>query len=168
MNALITIADIRLVREVGEINLARVNCYIDEAQRYDVVPSIGIETFELVLSGSDAAHILLRDGGTYTANGRKYECEGLKKTLSYYSYKRIVLNNPANVTSFGVVQKVSENSTPLANADLRRISNEAEACGKAALESCMDYMANNTILFPEVQRVLKPRTSGVQFKAIGN
>lgn len=170
MTNLITYTDIALVRPLAQIDVERIDPYIAEAQRYDIMPSVGLETLELCLAVSpDAAHVVLRDGAVYTApDGAKYECEGLKKALSYYAYKRLVLNNSANVTAFGVVSKLSDNSQPLANSDLRRIANEAEACGKAALTSCIDYMSRNSTLFIEVKKTYKPRQNGLRFKIIGD
>jgi len=169
MTNLATITDIQAIRPIGQINSTtndRINMYITEAQSFDVAPSIGLTLLaDVIANPATAPNLLLLSGGTYTVNAKVYECLGLKKAIAYYSYCRIVKNNCINVTAFGVTEKTTDNSEPAGEAKVSMAVREAEASGKACLESCLRLLKNVPTNYPLAEVT---GTRGCKWKIYGD
>jgi hypothetical protein len=86
----------------------------------------------------------------------------LKVATAYLAYARFIRNQSINVTPYGVVQKVADDSTPTAERNIAAAAADAERIGKAYLMATMRY-------WKKIQRVCcentRPRT---YYTAIGN
>ena len=136
---LITANDIRKHRPIAS-NLddeKRLNTYIEEAERLDIMPAIGVKLFKDI-SENPNDHEELLNGGYYDDDKR--HSEGLKAALCMLAYSRFILNNPVNVTSFGVHWKNTSDSDPVDDKTLFRHGNEAKKVGEAYLRQCVDYL----------------------------
>ncbi|MDR1347837.1 MAG: hypothetical protein LBJ63_05320 [Prevotellaceae bacterium] len=140
---LITADDIRKHRSVS-LNLddeKRLLTYIDEAEKLDIMPVIGVELYK-DLHDNPQNHDLLLNGGYY--DGEKRYCIGIKAADALLSYARFILNNSVNATPFGVQRKNALDSESVDDKTLYRHSNEAKNVGMAYLQQCVDFITFNT------------------------
>lgn len=145
----------------------RVAMYIEEAEHFDVVPVIGAELYqryqalgvievdaegnELQDENGDPIYSLMEgdlptdeykllNGGYYTDEcGTLQRFEGLRVAVAYLAYARFIRNQSINVTPFGVVQKVSDESTPTSDRNIAAAAADAERVGKAYLLATIKY-----------------------------
>ncbi|MDR2064571.1 MAG: hypothetical protein LBP85_02505 [Prevotellaceae bacterium] len=137
---LIIADDIRKHRSIS-LNLddeKRLLTYIDEAERLDVMPVIGVELYKKIYDNPVEYAILLNGG--YYDNEKRY-CIGLKSAIALLSYSRFILNNSVNATPFGVQRKNALDSEPVEDKTLYRHANEARNVGLAYLQQCVDYIS---------------------------
>lgn len=165
---IIDINDIRAVRQIaGNVDEERVNIYIREAELLDLEPVIGADLYEKLTNiGTivlDDAQTQLQDedgGDTYIEaegdlpnnefkllNGGYYkdECgvrhrfEGIKKALAYFSYARFVRNHSTQVTPFGIVNKLGDDSNPADARSIAAISADAHRIAEDYLAHAMKF-----------------------------
>ena len=165
---MIDVAYVRELRQIaGNIDDHRIELYIDEAEKLDILPAIGAKLYQkytnigVIVSDGDGAIVgdedgarisvgsigelpveeqKLLDGGYYTAcNGEYRHFEGLKKALGYLSYSRFVRNHPVQVTPFGVVVKSGDESSPADVRMVAAIANDAQKIGKEHLAEAIRY-----------------------------
>ena len=88
--------------------------FIDEAERNDLRLNMGDETFSEVMKsvaeGDSSVEVLLNGGQFVDRCGNSRIFEGLKRTLAYYAYARIVQNGSSYQTRFGYVEKEDDYS----------------------------------------------------------
>lgn len=166
-----------------------VEIYIREAEQIDILPAIGAELYKrfsqlgdiivddkkLATENGGEIYALaegelpteeykLLNGGYYTDGcGEEHYFEGLKAALAYLAYARFVRNHSTNVTTYGVVVKTGEDSTP---ADVRTISAaalDARRIGEDYLAAALRYWKYATECARSPQRASRPR-----FVPIGN
>lgn len=162
---LIKPSDIRTFRPIADNidDTARIEPYIREAETLRLVDVIGAplyrwldttdfstgESFDYTLPSGKVATITaaqydeLMHGGYYTSPdgccGNGYS-EGLVAAVSYIAYARFVVNNPINITAFGVKSKSSSYSENVSDAVLIRSANEAQKIGEAYLAKCVEQL----------------------------
>lgn len=187
---IITVDYIRKYRPLAK-NICddRVNIYIREAEQIDILPAIGADLYkkfsqlgdilvdEKRLEDEDGEHIYaleegelpteeykLLNGGYYTDDcGTEHFFMGLKAALAYLAYARMIRNHSTNVTTYGVVVKSGEDSTP---ADARTISAaalDAQRIGEDYLAAAVRYWKYATECSRPAKSVSRPR-----FVPIGN
>lgn len=171
---LIKVDDIRKYRQIAKnIDPARVEIYIKEAEMLDLMPRIGAEFYQKLdnigdivleecrkkLKDQDGETIAVENeydlpvnewkflnGGYYrTCEGEKRFFGGVRTALCYYAYARFVRNHSQQVTPFGVVAKMGDESSGVdistvaaMSADARRIADE--------------YMAQSLAFWNEVRK----------------
>lgn len=165
------IIDVEYIRKYRPIarNIAddRVEIYINEAERLDILPAIGAELYQrytqLGIITVDRTGTRLEDeagtgitsleegdlpteefkflnGGYYTdENGCKQHFEGLKTAIAYLAYGRFVRNHSTNVTPYGVVTKIGEDSTPADARSIASVSADATRIGQEYLADALRY-----------------------------
>ena len=161
--------------------ISRLEPYITEAERLWVMPAMTAELYYKIeqavskdSSGYPKVHAdnslylsdynILIEGGYYDGN-KKYSA-GLVSAVAYLAYSRLLLQNPINVTAYGVVFKQGEYSEAVDSTTLLRASKEAEKIGLAYLKQCVDYLA-----FTNAQASLSsaiPTHTRRKFKPIGD
>lgn len=135
----------------------RIGIFIDEAEQLNIKPSIGDALFIDLLkwvesedkSAFPASYQTLMSGGEY--EGRiKSGCgselsirtfKGLRLTLEYYVYAKLVKNNDTNVTRFG--GDMHKNDEYSVHAELRiKLAAEKDALSVADgyLADCLDFL----------------------------
>lgn len=121
---------------------ALVDRCIEEAQNLDIIPAIGAEMWLRVVNrNDDAVATLLWDGGIYQDTcGEAHIFSGLRKSLLYYSYARIVRSSGGVSTRFDFVVKADQYSD---SADLQaktQAYNEAFAVADGYKAQCLAYL----------------------------
>lgn len=139
---IITVEDIRKVRHIAHnIDNGRVDMYIREAEVLDVVPAISAELYEVLDAGKNltAEQEMMLNGGYYDAGCGKRKFEGLKVATAYLAYARFMRNNQVNVTPYGVVTKIGEESATTEHRIVVAQAQEAENIGQALLAEAVRY-----------------------------
>lgn len=109
----------------------------------------------------------LLNGGYYTDRcGGLRHFEGIKTALAYLAYARLVRGQAAQVTPFGVVQKVGDDSTPVDSRGIAATASDAERIGR-------EYLAESVRFWQESgkddgTKPQKPAKRTRRFVAIGD
>ncbi len=134
---LITAEYVMNLRRVAKnVDPARVEIYIREAETLDILPAVGAELYRRL---SDETYepteeeTTLLEGGYWNdaRTGEVRYFEGLKKALGYLAFARFVYAHAAQVTPFGIVVKSGDESVP---ADSRTVAAMAADAGKIGRE----------------------------------
>lgn len=156
--------DIRKYRPIAENidDTARIDPYIKEAETLRLVDVLGAdlykwldttdfsegESFDYTTSTGKKVTITRKqhdeiiNGGYYESScdcGGGYSA-GLSAAIAYIAYARLIVNNPINITAFGVKIKDSEFSENVDDKILIRSSNDARKIGEAYLEKCVEQL----------------------------
>ena len=84
------------------------------------------------------------NGSFYTIEcGGKRSFVGLKTTLAYYTYARIVKNGDGNVTRFGFVNKDNEYSSRSDFKEKLMAYNDAFSVADRYMKECVRYLNDN-------------------------
>jgi len=133
-----SINDIKVIRPIADnIPLSRITVYIEEAESLYVLPAFGASLFKNI-SDNKENYTTLLDGGYYDNDNHYFE--GLRKSVAYIAYSKMILNQDFNVTAFGTMFKNSEYSEHSNEKTLLRISNDALAIGIRYLDDCLEYL----------------------------
>lgn len=149
----------------------RLSMFIDEARRIDIQPVITADLLYEIDNDntSPLTYATLVNGGTYTvgsgASARKHTFAGLKKTLAYFVYARMIKANPVNVTAFGVVNKLDPNSQQANDRQIANMAGDAYKVATAYLDDCMAYICET---FPNEQTGTASYNKKFRISAIGD
>ena len=166
---LITLDDLKQYRPMADINLARVDTYIREAQDNDLKEFIGPALYyDLLVNGSTTANRDLLNGKVYTITGStpltiKYN--GLVPVIVYYALARIIVNNQANITSFGVVNKTTGQSTPVDAATIKQMVTELRSMAVSYQNEAEKFLDYNYTSYPlwNYNTRTREQSTGFQF-----
>ena len=165
---LIDVKDLQSVRQMAQnIKNERIEIYIREAETLDILPRIGAEFYQKLsnlgdivlgeareyLLVNDDNHIAVENEGDLPINEWKFlyggyyrdrcgvlrRMEGIKKALCYFTYARFVLQHGTNVTPFGVVSKMGDESSSVDLRTLNAVSAEARKIGEEYLSQTLAY-----------------------------
>ena len=82
----------------------------------------------------------LLNGGYYKDEcGVRHRFEGIKKALAYFSYARFVRNHSTQVTPFGIVNKLGDDSNPADARSIAAISADAHRIAEDYLAHAMKF-----------------------------
>ncbi len=165
---LLTIQDINRVRPIAaNINAKeRLEPYLAEAERLRLMDVLGAplyrwldetdfttgDTFtytrpdgtETTITADD--HDALMNGGYYAGCcGEKYS-NGIVAATAYIAYSRFIVNNPINITAFGVRYKDGEFSSRTEDNAIVRASNDARRIGEAYFEEVTAHCSSLGLL----------------------
>ncbi len=169
---IITIDNIREFRPLpASMQAARILPYIQEAQQIDLKNLLGDALYlDFMTKFDDSAQ-----GATYTAyqdllNGKSYsyagqnvEHPGLVGFMAYSALARFFANNQVNATSFGVVQKEWEGSTPVSSDMIRQTVTELRSNALALRADIEKYLTANSTTYPLWAPKDGPVTNGAMF-----
>ena len=115
---LISRIDIALYREIARgVREDKINPYIDDAEALDLRPLLGNALFyDLVKNATNQKYIDLLDPKEFDVNEVTYKHVGLKKILCIFADARYKLFGSITDTSFAVVEKTYNGSTPVSQA----------------------------------------------------
>lgn len=139
---IITVEDIRNIRAIAHnIDTERVNVFIREAEELDIRRQIGTALYERYNSGEELTpeEGIMLNGGDYTAECGTRHISGVKVALAYFAYARFVRNAQINITPYGVVTKLGEESEPTNYKTVAAVAQDAQNIGEALLAECLDY-----------------------------
>lgn len=148
----------------------KVEIYIAEAEKMDIIPAIGaalyqrltnigiittdhpdedIQTEEGDTISVQSEYDLpieefkLLNGGYYTDKGGcKQHFEGIKAALAYLAYSRFIRNHSTNVTAYGVVAKMGEDSSPVDARTISAVAMEAARVGQEYLSGSLRFWSD--------------------------
>lgn len=139
---LIAQEDILVIRPTAELDNARLDPFIKEAQQFDLLPLLSESLMIDLLEEHDganpslvAAYAKLLDGEIYTVQGVKKYFPGVRQFLSYSTLARFVENNPVNITRFGI--KVE------AEGDVKAFVNTLKSNAAAIKHKVLEYLEDN-------------------------
>lgn len=170
---LITVDDIRKIRQIAKnIDPERVEIYIREAETIDILPRVGAEFYQRLTQVGDieyeACEILSKEeifshetiemhkdlpvlewkflsGGYYLgSDGTMRHFDGAKSALCYYAYARLVRNHSSQVTPFGVVTKMGDESSLVDIKSIAAISSDARKIGDEYFSQCLEFLHDMT------------------------
>jgi hypothetical protein len=146
---LIAQEDILVVRPTAELDNARLEPFIKEAQTFDLLPVLSeplmIDLLE-EYDGEDAELVeiygKLLNGEIYTVEGDKKYFPGVKQYLSYCTLVRFVESNPINIVRFGI--KVESEGS---DAAIRVFTNILKSNAQAIKLKTIEYLKDNSTTF---------------------
>jgi hypothetical protein len=152
---LITQDDIKIYRPTAELDEARISPFILEAQNIDLNPVLNNALFLDFLDkfddteGSDySKYNELLFGKRWTYNGNTEYFRGVRPMLAYFALSRFVINNPLNVTRFGIVKKVVSQSEVATPQEIKMLVSNLDSCAITYQNDVMRFLCNNTTTYP--------------------
>jgi hypothetical protein len=144
---LITSEDINKFRPISkDINNQRLEPFIREAQFNDLRPVLGeklfydfMEKFDQTGDPKYEAYQKLLTGGVFEG---KYFA-GIIPMLVYYTLARFYVNQPINVTRFGVMNKLNEQSEPISQAAMNAAVSELRSNGLSYEHGVVNFLKAN-------------------------
>ena len=144
-----------------------INACIEEAEQLDIKAALGDSLF-LRLLNSDSDLGILMEGGEYERCGERRVFPGLKKTLAYYIYARVVKNGSSVQTRFAFVNKQDDHSNTSDFKDRMQAYNDAFSIADRYLKQCLDYILANKELFPDYRGHGRIKNNRVVTRIIGD
>ena len=152
---IITLQDIKQLRPTAELDGERWEPFALEAQDQDLRPILGDGLFYDFMtkcySTGDAMYSdyqNLLNGTNYTYNGQTIYFDGLKPMMVYYTLARFVQNNPVNITRYGVVTKLVNQSQPVDAQVLRQVVNELKSSAQTYKNQVDLFLNQNQTTYP--------------------
>jgi len=140
---LITVNDIRAYRAIAtNIDDARVNTFIAEAEQLDILPAVGAAEYARLAAGQGLSpdETALLNGGYYVNYaGVEEHQNGVKAALSYLAYARFIRCHGVNITPFGVVVKSADDSQPASQQVVSAAAKDAEQIGREYLAQAVRF-----------------------------
>lgn len=134
---LITPMEVGMLSRTCTADEQKVMRYISEAEQNNVKTILGDDLFLRLKAGEEK---LLLNGGVYERNGKRYQLNGVKKALAYYTYSRLLESASVDITRQGAVNRRSEFSNEASRDDLLRTSRETYAIADRYMEECKAYI----------------------------
>lgn len=143
-----------------KIDDAKIDIYIDEAEQLNIKNQIGKALFTDVVSYVNADdktvypdYSCLLNGGVYrlkACNGkyRNLIFKGLRTSLQYYVYARMVKNLNYTATRKGIVNKGSEYSSAVELKERLVLEKDALCVADNYLSDCLTYLHAHKDQFP--------------------
>lgn len=134
---LITPMEVSMLARPCYADEQKVMRYISEAEQNNVKTILGDDLILRLKAGEEK---LLLNGGTYERNGKRYQLNGVKKALAYYTYSRLIESSSVNITRQGAVNRRSEYSDEASREELLSASRETYAIADRYMDECLLYI----------------------------
>lgn len=123
--------------------------HILASQLVDIKPAIGNAFYtDLITNKLDDKYKLLLEGGTYTnQNNNVVTFQGLKASISCYTYARYMFSKNAVDTPFGMVAKTNEYSEKADASIIQSIASAKRSEATAYLNECIEFIKNNVDVY---------------------
>lgn len=132
----------------SHIDEDKINTYIRESEDIDIKSALGAALF-MDLKEYPEKYETLLNGGSYTDScGETHSFSGLKRTLAYYTYARLVKNADGNLTRYGFVEKDSEYSNNVEFKKQLMAYNDAFSIANTYLKECVMFLTENKKDYP--------------------
>jgi len=155
---IITLQHIKELRPTAELDGQRWEPFAVEAQDQDLRPVLGdglfydfMTKFHNTGDAMYSAYQNLINGTSYTYAGQTIYFDGLKPMMVYYTLARLVQNNAVNITRFGVVTKVVNQSQPVDAQVLRQVVNELRSSAQTYKNQVDLFLGQNQTTYPLYQ-----------------
>jgi len=156
----ITQADVREFWP-NSVNISkdRVDGAILRAQQADLEPLLGIYLYQEFIEDYDgsnfatAKYITLFKGGTYIYNGDNRYYRGIRNLLSVYSFVRLIDLAGINLTTSGMVDKITEESEKEEDFQIRQKRRLAKDDAIRLEKDTLDFIKTNITDYPLYNKV---------------
>lgn len=151
----ITKSEIARHREISRaVRDEKINPIIEDAQFLDIRPLLTSKLYDALDSendytGKSERFKKLMKGGSYEYKGRTYFNPGLSKVMSIYVYSRYVLLGSFTDTSFGFVQKKSQDSESVSDAQKRNVHKMELQSAASYFSEVANFLDRNLDTYPE-------------------
>lgn len=171
MKPLIQPSDVSMYARKCDADYDDVVRAIEEATQLDILPIIGRATLERI-SLMDPTHPVFMGGEFKDSCGVCREFAGLRRSLAYYTWGRLVKSNTNRLTRFGYVRKQGDASTSVSWEERQADYHDAFAIAQGMLLDTVDYIDAEIDRFPEFQRECcggknRPAAGRVTMRIIG-
>ena len=170
MEHLITAEEFKQLARPSSIHLdeSHIMAYITEAEDASIIPAIGYDVFKAITTEEPMSEPManLLNGCEFTGSERPcgaeqlMRCKGLKATIAYYAYARMLRADGAIVSRAGFMQHDDQYSRHFDDSKLKQY-NDVMDIAERYLASCLAYL--NTI-----QPTPKAKGSRARIYAIGD
>lgn len=170
--ALITASELSSLSRTSYIDDTKSAAYIEEAEQCDVRKHMGDKLFEYITENSTNQDLAtLMNGGYYDVQcgndtDRRYH-PGLKRTLAYYTYARLVTGGTIELTRVGVVDRDSNYSHHTDLKNRQQASRETAAIADEYMSQVLDYCRHNNTLKAYTVPAQRPNSSRTIINIIG-
>lgn len=174
--SIVTIEDLKSIRPISDgVPVERINPYITEAHFHDLRPALGDAFYHDFMGKFDDAaadefevYNELIAGKEYEDGGHTLFYPGLKFLVAYFTLARFYSGQPVNVTKFNLVQKTSDQSTPLDPriiaaevAELRSMGVAHQALAKKFLSAAVNVATYPLYTTADTTKIIQ--TGGIKF-----
>lgn len=148
--------------------------YILEAQNLDIKPKITDELLIELLSyldldkQDDEIFNILLDGGIYTVKDRRYSLSGLKASLSYYTYARLVNNLNYDLNRFGYSEKNDQYTDKTEIIQRKTMRLDATSTADTYMAECLVFIKANTDKFKMFENKNIRMRNNIRMRVIGD
>ena len=147
--------DIKNVRPMSNVPYERLDPYLRDAQQFDLKPIIG-SAFYLALENDytpgdvfvDPLYLELLNGKDYTYNGHTIRYSGMKDMMSYFTLSRFIVEQPMNITRYGIVQKPDPNSENLSSASIKMVKEQLMSAAISLRDEMIKFLEQNNTDYP--------------------
>lgn len=151
MTLLISTTDFANYRHISaNIDSAKIEPYIYEAQQFDVRPALGDALYyDLLKHSTETNYSALLDGEDYSAlDGYDRHFDGLKSAIVYFAYARYIESANLHSTPLGFVAKRNDYSTEPSDKTIARQVTAARESAKGYLSDALMYLDAKRSDFP--------------------
>lgn len=152
---LITQDDIKRFRPTAELDEARIQPHIREAQDLDLKPVLNNALYyDFLLKFDSEADVMytkyqsLLKGKVWTYNANQEQFSGITPMLSYYALARFIEANPFHVTRSGFVKKVVTQSETASAEEIRTMCNGLRSAAMSYQNDVVRFLENNNTDYP--------------------
>lgn len=139
---------------------------IEESELLDIKPTLGDALFLRLTTHVEFERLL--NGGEYeNEKGEKFVFAGLKRTLAYYVWARLVKTSPNHLTRFGYVVKDDDHSHATEFKERQVAYNDAFAIADGYMKQCLAYIIANPKIFEDYYKKGSLKANRTKFKIIG-
>lgn len=139
---------------------------IEESELLDIKSQLGDALFLRLTTDADCMRLL--EGGEYTnENGSVRVFAGLKRTVAYYVWARLVKSSVNHLTRFGYVVKNDDHSHQSEYKERQTAYNDAFAVADGYMKECFAYMQANPSVFADYTPKGKVTANRVKYRVIG-
>jgi hypothetical protein len=148
MDNLITAQEFAAYRNISKkLNIGKIDECIKLAQSVDLFDILGEFLFDVIGNKDEASYADLMSGSTFTVSSSNYIQEGIKSLLADYAYGRYLYAINTNQTSFGLVQKINDDSTPIDRNMIKDMVKLSAQDASIKFRMIDKYLLNNTSTF---------------------
>ena len=172
--AIITIDDIREIRPItANTDQSHIEPYIVEGQEQELKQLLGPAFYNAFVKDIDSGgppspeNELLFEGGEYQQGNQTWNFRGVKEFLSFAAFSRFVIRNNQQVTRFGVVSKIVEESTAVSTAMANQERSDARAVQMTIQREIIEFLQASPQDYPLFrQRTTSPTKQSFRFSKI--
>lgn len=169
MNLILTPDEFKSYKDVGKkIDVDKINDCIMMAQNVDLYDILNDFIFDVIDNKDSAEYQDLLSGSAFTIDGKNYYQVGLKRLLADFTYSRFLYAINVNLTPYGAVSKVNENSTPVDRNILKDLAKQIVVDADIKFGLIDKYLKQNSSVFTRYKTGNNPsiNTSTQRFSII--